>query len=160
MLIPPSHQRCGATAVFGENRHHRSDTAMARRKISSPRDMGLSSRCYCGSTAETRGNQCDLTELITIGGRTAGLVWWRYGNTAVSWRLVKPPTHQKSDATAVFGENRHHRRDTARHRHDVPEDSTLNSFVVHWVIGIELIIFFSLYLIIRLLTKLRFAQIR
>ena len=26
-VIPPSHQRRGATTVFGENRHHRSDTA-------------------------------------------------------------------------------------------------------------------------------------
>ena len=26
-VIPPSHRRRGATTVFGENRHHRSDTA-------------------------------------------------------------------------------------------------------------------------------------
>ena len=26
-LIPPSHRRRGATTVFGQNRHHRSDTA-------------------------------------------------------------------------------------------------------------------------------------
>ena len=26
-LMPPSHRRRGATTVFGENRHHRSDTA-------------------------------------------------------------------------------------------------------------------------------------
>ena len=26
-FMPPSHRRCGATTVFGPNRHHRSDTA-------------------------------------------------------------------------------------------------------------------------------------
>ena len=27
LLIPPSHRRRGATTVYGQNRHHRSDTA-------------------------------------------------------------------------------------------------------------------------------------
>ena len=92
-VIPPSHWRRGATTVFGQNRHHRSDTASSFSLFfivfPYPSHMCSSSRCYCGTmggiTAEPRRCHCghgDPIELplrfdggatAIIGGRTAVL---------------------------------------------------------------------------------------
>ena len=66
--IPPSHRRRGATTVFGQNRHHRSDTASSFSKFVTHfllRGAAEPQRCHCG-----HGDPMGL-QLPFDGGATA-----------------------------------------------------------------------------------------
>ena len=64
MCIPPSHRRRGATTGFGQNLHHLSDTAS--NVFPYPSHMCFSSRCYCGTRAESRRNHSGVIADMAI----------------------------------------------------------------------------------------------
>ena len=82
IIIPPSHRKRGATTVFGQNRHHRSDTASSYSLFSTtrhscvfPRGAAEPQRYHCG-----HGDPIELQvrfdggATAIIGGLTAVLV--------------------------------------------------------------------------------------